>query len=225
MIICLCITRNIYDKAKVAVYSLSKTNPNATIYVLCEDDNLEWNIPNVKYVNVAYLENRFEDNKSWTYMAKVRLMLYELFDFDQIIYVDYDVICRKSLDELWSLDLDDHDVGMVEEMDKPGYFNSGVLLINLKRLRQGNGDKLMEHCNDKHQFPDQDLINEYWDIKPIDGKFNTGRCTNKGTFESAVIYHYMASPKPWNRREDIYAEWWKVKEQMDGEYGILEEVL
>lgn len=217
LIICLCVTRNIYDKAKVAVYSLSKCNPNAKIIVLCEDDNLEWQIPNVEYMNVSYLETDFTHNLAWTYMAKVRLVLHKLFNLDKIIYVDYDIVCLSSLDELWNIDLDGYDVGMVEEKDKPGYYNSGVLLINLERLRNGNGDELIKHINDKLRFPDQDLINQYWKIKPIDAKYNTGRCTNNGTVESAVIYHYMANPKPWDRRDHIHAMWWKVKEQMDGE--------
>ena len=85
-----------------------------------------------------------------------RLAMGELFpDLDRIIYLDCDVIARKSFSPLWKTDLGGQvlaaveDQGFGERMDfEKGllgvsrYFNSGVLLVDLDRWRR-------EHCGER----------------------------------------------------------------------------
>lgn len=72
-----------------------------------------------------------------------------LLEVDKILYLDCDIIVRKSLQELWSIDLNGYAVGVVMEgaaadkeiykrLEYPfddGYFNAGVLLMNLSYWR------------------------------------------------------------------------------------------
>jgi UDP-glucose/galactose:(glucosyl)LPS alpha-1,2-glucosyl/galactosyltransferase len=80
-----------------------------------------------------------------------RIFLPELRpDVERVLYLDSDLIVVDSLAPLWELDLDDHWIGAVtnvfqwnhvhrpEELGLAGpevYFNAGVLLMNLERMR------------------------------------------------------------------------------------------
>ena len=69
---------------------------------------------------------------------------------EKIIYFDCDIVVRKSLKELWNEDIEEYSLGAVKDQllhnsifeynrlkydYNKGYFNSGVLLINLKKWR------------------------------------------------------------------------------------------
>lgn len=69
-------------------------------------------------------------------------------DIDKVIYVDCDTIFAGSLRELWETDISGHYAGMVNDIrgashrkllgipGKGKYYNSGLLLINLKKWRE-----------------------------------------------------------------------------------------
>ncbi len=80
----------------------------------------------------------------------LRLAVGELFpDLSRILYLDCDVVVRKSLSPLWKTDLAGHVLGAVEDqgfgekmdfekqlLGVSRYFNSGVLLIDLDLWRR-----------------------------------------------------------------------------------------
>ena len=98
-------------------------------------------------------------------------------DVEKIIYLDGDIVVRKSLRPLWDTDIDGYAVGVVNDMHelkhiqsmrlpydmKDGYFNSGVLLINVKYWREHNCMALFDEITEKHQeiltLHDQDVLN------------------------------------------------------------------
>lgn len=70
-------------------------------------------------------------------------------DVHKILYLDGDIIVRKSLKPLWETSIDNYAIGCVTDMaedrhdymrlgydKKNGYFNSGVLLMNLDYWRE-----------------------------------------------------------------------------------------
>ncbi|GHT96385.1 hypothetical protein FACS1894141_6480 [Spirochaetia bacterium] len=73
-------------------------------------------------------------------------------NLDKILYLDCDIIVRKSLVDLWATDITHNPIGAVYDMtiddirnynrlryDRAlGYFNAGVLLVNLKYWRDNN---------------------------------------------------------------------------------------
>lgn len=111
--------------------------------------------------------------------AYYRCLLTELLpaDVDRVLYLDCDLLVLRPLDELWQTPLDGVAAGVVEDIandDAPryarleypqelGYFNSGVLLLNLAYWREHH---LADACRDlMRQHPerivynDQDLLN------------------------------------------------------------------
>lgn len=72
-------------------------------------------------------------------------------DIDKVLYLDGDIVVDKSLKELWSTDLSGYGIAAVTDMSENqhdyhrlgyekslGYFNAGVLLINLQYWREHN---------------------------------------------------------------------------------------
>jgi lipopolysaccharide biosynthesis glycosyltransferase len=108
-----------------------------------------------------------------------RVLLPELMpDADQVLYLDSDVIVTADLLPLWETRLGDNLLGAVTNPFYPfmppyprlelgirrpeDYFNSGVLLINLRRMRvEGTVAKLCEFARTHPgcSYPDQDALN------------------------------------------------------------------
>jgi len=96
---------------------------------------------------------------------------------EKVIYLDCDIVIRHSIQELWETALDDNAIGAVAQIVewnilaikrlnyplKFGYFNAGVLLINLNYWRKNNiTEKLFEYLIKKHdviKYHDQDALN------------------------------------------------------------------
>lgn len=115
--------------------------------------------------------------------AMLKFALPQIFsDLDKILYIDGDVLILDDLNKFWITNLKNNYIaavadmaGMVEEkhhkkfgFDK--YFNSGVMLLNLKKMRQDDcTSKLIENKkNDvfKH-FMDQDALNQTFNQKVL----------------------------------------------------------
>ena len=119
--------------------------------------------------------------------AFYRLFLVELLPIrlKKVLYLDGDIIVRKSLLPLWNVVMDNRPIaavrdGYVELSDfskrlgypkEMGYINSGVLLINLEYWRKHNviNDfvSYMKQHADKILFADQDIINYVFRLNKI----------------------------------------------------------
>ena len=107
-----------------------------------------------------------------------RLWLTELLptEVDKVLYLDGDIIVRGSLRPLWDIDLTGYAVAAVPDMSERvmdyerlgyapelGYFNAGVLLVNLDYWRRNSVMRdfmymLMHRPEDLHCH-DQDVLN------------------------------------------------------------------
>lgn len=154
------------------------------------------------------------------------------------IYLDCDMVIRGSLEELWSIELKDKALGVVyqdrcwsdkekswERLHIPrekGYFNAGMLLMNLDYLRRDNfQDRAVTFINehfDSIVSHDQDVLNAlYYDnVKAVSSKWNCiglfllSNITDfdipsefdyykevKSRSYYPVIIHFASKPKPW----------------------------
>lgn len=152
----------------------------------------------------------------------------------KVIYLDCDLIVNGDISEFWNMDISDVSLGCVEDMwsQRPGnyvrlhydrkysYFNVGVLLINLERLRTNGFEQraktyLKEHVGEL-EFYDQDLLNALlhddkkyaalrWNVQ--DGFLRwrrAARMSPEGVaaleleLRTPVIIHYTGSKKPWH---------------------------
>ena len=170
-----------------------------------------------------------------TMAAYYRLFVADILppDMEKVLYLDCDMVVRHSIEKLWSIDISDYAIGVVRDCDEfseskdnrlpypmqEGYFNSGVLLINLDYWRKNKCYDMFEDFARKHSeiiiYHDQDILNAtLWDKKkwlPLTYNFqssfihkaeyrnNYERIEDeiKATKYDPTIIHYVANTKPW----------------------------
>ena len=133
---------------------------------------------NIK-VNLLNFENEFTGlGLDHIYVSKAALFKFQIpsifSDLDKILYVDGDMILSASAIHIFDFDISDKYAAVVADMlamkfegwhEKIGhekYFNSGMMYLNLKKMRDdGVPEKLIEykrHDTDGH-FMDQNALN------------------------------------------------------------------
>ena len=174
--------------------------------------------------NMEMLEGvRIADDDGYCFSLESYSRLFSAFripkEVDKILYLDADIVCTGYISELYDIDFDGktwvavEDKGItnkdLERLNLPlghGYINSGMLLINLDKLRKNyTEDDVLSIIKANHEnwiYPDQDFINKVFcdDIKIIEEKFNllVKGVTFKDLQEKPLIIHYAGSVKPWN---------------------------
>ena len=157
-------TRNKYEELRVAIHSLQVNNPDVNVIVFAEDDDIGMNVHVINLKGGCEYTDGVNSGSRWTYMTNIRLALTKYLDCDKALYLDIDTIVDDDISELWDLDLSDYYVAGVKEPIKSNesiYVNSGVLLFNLSKLRDGTDEVLLEKIRtESRDFPDQDILNE-----------------------------------------------------------------
>jgi len=190
-------------------------------------------------INVDIDDKYFEDAPTLLHYTKE--MYYRLLAFrflpqslDRILYLDPDILVINPIRELYDTPLDDflfaaayHDVIPVRGINKirlnpydiEAYYNSGVLLMNLKFQRMVINEKdifdFVEKNRNKLIMPDQDILNALFSkqIKSIDEKFynydarryryyklKTNRVWDMDhVIRNTVIIHFCGKRKPWKK--------------------------
>lgn len=186
---------NFVQHCCIMLTSVLKHNDNIVVYLLTEglkDDNLkkikeeveskggEFHLILVDGTIIAQLP--MPDTSELSHISSAtyyRLLITYLLpeNIDKILYLDCDIIARKSLKELWELDIDNYALGGVYQIAKEtveeiirlgyppkyGYFNAGVLLINLDYWRKHKiSDTLLSYLVDNYgviKYHDQDALN------------------------------------------------------------------
>lgn len=131
---------------------------------------------------------------------------------DRVLYLDTDVLCRKDFRDFYYQNMDGIEIAGVSDyygrwLFGDGYINSGVMLMNMRMIRQ-NGllEKCREQCIRKEMFmPDQTAVNTFATRVNLCGrKFNDQRRLHDNT----VFQHFTTtfrvfpvirtvSVKPW----------------------------
>lgn len=168
-----------------------------------------------------------------------RLLAGEILPIDvsKVIYLDPDVLVINPLTELWNLDLDDHmlaaatHTGLIDvatplnkvrlDLDH-GYYNSGIMLINLDQAREkikwGDISEVIEKYADYLVLPDQDILNYLY------GKYALPIPEEKWNYDARMyatyltrslaqhdihwvmantsVLHFCGKLKPWDKKHD-----------------------
>ena len=151
-------------------------------------------------------------------------------EINKAIYTDVDVIVVDDIAKLYNEDLENYALGAVWEeffensynisrkstlelSDSHKYFCSGILLIDSKKWRESNiTEKLLELGNkykDKLKWPDQDLLNIYFDnnYKELSYKYCfVDPCHEFHKKKDFIIRHYTGNLKPWKISPHIVSE-------------------
>ncbi|WP_173635878.1 glycosyltransferase family 8 protein [Paramixta manurensis] len=137
----------------------------------------------VVYIVSVDFFSKLPSTKIWSYAMYFRLLAFEYLgqSLKRVLYLDADVFCKGSVDQLVTLDLEDNIAAVVKDLSstltkstsKLGqellsgveYFNSGVMLVNLSIWRACGLtniaiDMLLDpEIGGKVKYPDQDILN------------------------------------------------------------------
>lgn len=187
-------------------------------------------------INAEYLDN-LPSTKIWSRAMYFRLFAFEYLSesLDKLLYLDADVFCNGKVDELAIFNLENVTAAVVKDVDtmqnkaaerladpalKGNYFNSGVVLANLKEwVRNDLTNRALEillHGSDDgitYKYPDQDVLNVLLKDKVafLPRKFNT-IYTIKSELkdrthakyreiitDDTILIHYTGATKPWHK--------------------------
>lgn len=139
-------------------------------FKLLENDTVKINIIQANL-------NKYNDVVRHTHVSETACLKFDLgnlLTIDKVLYLDGDIIIRKDLGELYNTDIENYYVAGVRDIggelgqkfnERIGvnyYFNSGVMLLNLKKHREDNLSDLFVRTKLEHlDWPcmDQDVLN------------------------------------------------------------------
>ena len=177
MPVCVLLQSLYYNKNEISLYD---------IYVITDDIDKD-SVSTIKQmskenfnINVIEVDNKYKDlvnkNRTVTNAAFLKFDIASVVSkYDKVLYLDVDTIVLKDLSELYNTDLQETYCGVVEDyhlvrfadMNKKlslkHYFNSGVLLLNTKKIREENlcSKMLKTYIDNGANFyhHDQDVLN------------------------------------------------------------------
>lgn len=235
----------------VAITSLKLSKHKSTqydVYVLgmdiSEDSKRRIFSQNEEGFTVTVLDKEFNEKQSRVVQVRKRvtpaaLLKFELPDtfpdLDKLLYLDSDMLIQKDLSELYNTELGSAYAGVVNDaitlwgkehrdwlrFAGDVYFNSGMLLLNLKKMREDDiPEKLLEYrLNGINFFMDQDTLNVVFDGKIclLPPKYNLLNCffewysieemetlyqtdfpgCREFIYKNAAVLHFGDEKKPW----------------------------
>lgn len=199
------------EENKEKITRLKKIKKFDIDFIKMENENFE-DLPTIEY--------RFSQ------AVYYRFNLPSLLNLDKILYLDCDIFVKKSLREFYNIDISNkyaaviQDYGMkkgvlkdrLEKLNLRNYFNSGVMLLNLKKIREDNIREkcfnFVEEYPDKIKFPDQCVLNHAFEenVLFVDEKYNfqypqgdkeISECYKKNK-NKYVLLHFICELKPWS---------------------------
>ena len=205
------------------------------------DENLLCNLPVFETGQPGHI------SKAAYYRLFLASILQE--NIDKVLYLDCDLVVTKPLGSLWDTDIEGCPLAAVPDMTehdlihysklryspKLGYFNSGVMLVNLKYWRENDCQKQFENFVSEHLdrivYHDQDVLNyvfrETKMLLPIKYNVQEGALYERvnisweydeqleEALRGPVIIHYTTGQKPWNKgcKHPWKDEWYKYLEK------------
>ncbi len=178
-----------------------------------------------------------------------RLFIPELFqEYDKCLYIDADTVVNDDISKLYNIDIGDNLFGAVGDLsiclnddlmkyisevvgiERGKYVNSGVLVMNLKRLREVNFADHFMYLLEKYTFntvaPDQDYINSMakGNIYYLDSTWNCMPASPED-IEKPSLIHYNLTSKPWRYNNIKYQNYFWLYALATSSYTALKQEL
>ena len=172
------LTQDLTRSAQKKLKELRRIHDFEIDYIYINESDLDF----IKGVNVPYYINR---------LAASRLLLPSILNkLDKVICIESDLIFLDDIAKLYDTNIGENYIGAVEDFarkvhakdlwgnDKDIYFNTGVILINLKKLREINYKaKLVQgivHNASRYKLQEQCIMNDVYKghIQRLDIKWN-----------------------------------------------------
>lgn len=167
-------TRNVYQDMLPSMKSLLEHSNVEKIYFLIEDDEFPYDLPpEVECINVSnqlwFPQNGPNFDNVCSYMVLLRAAYTKIFpQLDKILTIDNDTVVNENISELWDLDLTNYYLAAAEEEElskkENSYFNMGVAMLNLKKIREDKKDEEMINSLNTYwyRYKEQDCFNEFF---------------------------------------------------------------
>lgn len=235
MIIAMCCTRNWYIYLATELYALFKNNNVKKVYLFIEDDEISYlKDKRIEFINVNKLDEYITKespnyNTKYSKLSYLRCYFSKILNEDKILYIDADAIVVDDISDLWNIDLEDNVLAGIHEggewnshLNTYGlndtYINSGVLLMDLKKIREEKLDDSMIYLlnHNYYAFPDQDVINLVCRnrIRHLSNIYNSTETT--GFVDNAKIIHYIRGNKGWIKTSPRSEIWYNYHNEMIG---------
>ncbi|ARC85976.1 glycosyl transferase 8 family protein [Clostridium argentinense CDC 2741] len=264
---------NYIEQLIIMIYSILKSNPNVNfnVYIahkeLTEDDfsyiERYLDKKRCKIISVKVTDKVLKDapvTKRYPREMYFRIFAAQFLpkDLDRILYLDPDLVVINPLNELYYMDFEDNYYIAAShvrktmqklnrfrlDMDENAYYiNSGVMLMNLKLLREKqNIDSVFEYIEKNKNLlllPDQDVLSalyggktkvvesliynlsdRYLKVHNMNFRNLDKRIDLDWVRENSVIMHYCGKNKPW--KNNYFGEldiFYKEYAQMVAEIG------
>lgn len=197
-------TRNVYPQMYTALKSLLLNTPMDRVYLLIEDDEFPYVVPDfVISMNMSKQEYFPADSANysspWSYMALLKCALSQILPNEhKVLWLDVDTIVDQDISDLFATDIRTSYYAAVMEWHKSKdifrYVNVGVLLCNLDMLRAfGKELEMITFLNiTKMGLPDQNIINLLCQgmIRIVESTYNANDYTTYCLYPKIV--HYAA---------------------------------
>lgn len=256
----LCFDVNYANYAAVATYSAHKNSKTllkfywlctpeckevaAKLKVLLEQSNIQVELLACDVTYFSLCEGASHEGSSHlTSASYLRLFAPDLLtNEDKVIYIDCDTIVLTDLQDLYDIKLNDSRFGgvideigsktsQVPRVADDTYINSGVLLMDLKGLRNDGflerSKMLFGQYKNKMTWQDQCLINKYAEGKKtiLHPKWNRqifSESSKASTFlefaepQNSSILHFVGHSKPWQSWCNPYVTnfWWHYANEL-----------
>lgn len=177
------------------------------------------------------IKNTLPDMFYYTLAAYYRLFIETAFpQYDKAIYLDSDVVVLTDIAKLYDIDLGDNLVGAIYEQNTDRdivftnyveniigiphktYFNSGVMVMNLKEFRKFRVQERFLNMLTTYNFdclaPDQEYINAicHGRVKYLPNGWNKHSFPEPPEGDLNVC-HYALANKPWHYENTINGEY------------------
>jgi len=210
-------------------------------------ENFQINFFDVKEV-IEPVRKTLPDMFYYTLAAYYRLFIETAFpQYDKVIYLDCDIVVKADIAELYDQEIGDNLIaGVCEQntwrspeftyyvdnmlgIDPKTYFNSGVMLMNLKEFRKFGVQKRFLDMLVKYNFdclaPDQEYLNVICHdrVKYLPNGWNKQSFPEPPEGELKIC-HYALANKPWHYSDTINGQYfWEYAKKSEFYNDILKE--
>ena len=240
------------EDCKINVYLLHSTLQDS------HKKDIDQSLSQCKNIHIEYINvgpSIFDSLQLYDHLSKetfYRILAQDLLpqDMERILYIDVDLIINHPIDEFYHMSfIENNDEKYFIVAEGPGisfkqfkiydniemphnlpYFNAGVMLMNLKQLRQKvvmeDYIQFIQEHRDRLLYHDQDILNGmfYQNVKYVDWKIYNRTIIHIHTLEEAkdaqdhaVIIHYAGKSKPWHKDYEsfLYDDFWHYGKVID----------
>ncbi len=219
--------------------NMEKSHPVFVLGINLSEKNKDY-FKVFKNIELLDLENKYKDlDLKHLYVSKAALFKFDLAEifknYDKVLYLDSDILILRDFSKLLKTDIEKYYAAVVKDISAflrgdaqkiglgENYFNSGMMLLNTKKMRQDNiKEKLIKtrlNSNSK-KFMDQDTFNIVFKdcVKLVNPEYNY-LVTNSKLTPSTVKQFFKVKKinpailhltylKPWKYEGVPYSKEW-----------------